>query len=97
MSVRTTITLDDDVIKRVKQESRARGASFKQTLNELLRAALTEKPKPKRKPFKIRATNMGYRPELNYDKIEALIEYAEGITSLRRSRHLYGIAPLQFL
>ncbi len=78
MSIRTTVTLDDDVIQRVKRESRARGASFKETINDLLRAALLEKPKPRRKPFKIRAMNLGYRPGLNYDKIEQLIEYAEG-------------------
>jgi hypothetical protein len=78
MSIRTTITLDEDVLERVKQESRSRGASFKTTLNDLLRVALAEKPKARRKPFKIRPTSMGYYPELNYDKVEALIEYGEG-------------------
>lgn len=77
MSIRTTITLDDDVVERVKRESRMRGASFKQTLNDLLRAGLAEKPKARR-PFKIKPMNMGYYPHLNYDKIEQLIERAEG-------------------
>ena len=40
MSIRTTVTLDDDVVARVKRESRSRGASFRDTLNDLLRAAL---------------------------------------------------------
>ena len=78
MSIRTTVTLDDDVVERVKQESRARGASFRKTLNEVIRAGLTATPTKKR-VFKIRATNMGPRiPGLNYDKISELIEYAEG-------------------
>jgi Arc/MetJ family transcription regulator len=40
MSVRTTVSLDDDVVARVKRESLSRGASFRDTLNDLLRAAL---------------------------------------------------------
>lgn len=40
MSIRTTVTLDEDVLERVKQESRARGASFRDTLNELVRTGL---------------------------------------------------------
>jgi hypothetical protein len=78
MSIRTTVTLDEDVLERVKQESRSRGASFKTTLNDLLRVALAEKPKARRKPFKVRPMSLGYRPDINFDKIEALIEHLEG-------------------
>ena len=79
MSIRTTVTLDDDVIERVKAESRSRGASFKETLNDLLRTALATGPKqPKRRPFKIKAYHMGVIPGLNYDKTEELLEYLEG-------------------
>lgn len=78
MSTRTTVTLDDDVLIRVKEESRRRGVPFKDALNELLRAALIEKPVQSTKPFKVEPTHMGYRPEINYDCTEALLEYAEG-------------------
>jgi hypothetical protein len=79
MSIRTTVTLDEDVIERVKAESRSRGASFKETLNDLLRVALaTRAAKPKRKPFKIKTYHMGVIPGLNYDKTEDLLEYLEG-------------------
>lgn len=78
MSIRTTVTLDDDVVERVKQESRARGASFRQTLNEVIRAGLTTAQPPKKRVFKPRGTAMGFRKDLNYDKISALLEYAEG-------------------
>ena len=40
MSIRTTVTLDEDVLDRVRRESRSRGASFRDTLNDLLRFAL---------------------------------------------------------
>jgi hypothetical protein len=48
------------------------GESFDPTVNDPLREA------PGPRPFMIRPMSMGIRPELNYDKIEALIEYAEG-------------------
>ncbi len=73
----TTVVLDDDLIQRVNKESRSRGVSFDATLNALLRAALPGKPKSRRRPFKIRPMSMGYRPELNYDKIATLIAYGD--------------------
>jgi hypothetical protein len=79
MSIRTTVTLDEDVSDRVKRESRARGASFRETLNDLLRAALVQlDAQPRRRNFEIKATHMGHRPGLNYDDIELLLEYGEG-------------------
>jgi len=79
MSIRTTVTLEDDVLERVKLESRARGASFKDTLNDLLRTALVSVDnKPKRRTLPMRPTHMGQKPGLNYDSVEALLEYAEG-------------------
>jgi hypothetical protein len=80
MSIRTTVTLDDDVAERVKRESRSRGASFRDTLNDLLRTALISLPeKGKRRTFRITPSHMGYRPGLNYDSVEAMIEYGEGV------------------
>ena len=79
MSIRTTVTLDDDVVERIKRESRTRGLSFRETLNELLRLALvTQASQPKRGDFQIKAVHAGYRPGLNHDSIEALLEYGEG-------------------
>jgi len=79
MSIRTTVTLEDDVLERVKRESRARGASFKDTINDLLRTALVKVDnKPKKRTLPMKPTRMGQRPGLNYDSIEALLEYGEG-------------------
>jgi len=79
MSIRTTVTLDEDVLERVKQESRSRGTSFRATLNDLLRAALLrEADGPMRAGFRVKPTSMGYRPGLNYDDVESLLETAEG-------------------
>jgi hypothetical protein len=78
MSVRTTVTLDDDILDRVKRESRSRGASFRDTLNDLLRTALSFQSQPRRRTLKIKPAHMGYRTGLNYDDIESLLEYGEG-------------------
>ncbi len=81
MSIRTTVTLDEDVLEKVKQESRERGDSFKETLNNLLRFALSAEKAPpsQQKPFKIRPFHdMGAFPGLNYDNISELLDYAEG-------------------
>ncbi len=79
MSIRTTVSLDDDVVARVKRESLSRGASFRDTLNDLLRAALLGIDyKPRHRALAIRPTHMGHKPGLNYDNIETLLEYGEG-------------------
>ena len=69
MSVRTTVTLDDDIMDRVKRESRCRGASFRVTLNDLLRAAMSLENRPRRRILKIKPAHMGYRMGLNYDDV----------------------------
>jgi hypothetical protein len=78
MSIRTTVTLDDDVAARVKRESQSRGASFRDTLNDLLRVALLSAGNMPRRTLKIKPVHMGYKPGLNYDSIESLLEYGEG-------------------
>jgi hypothetical protein len=80
MSIRTTVSLDDDVIERVKRESRARGASFRDTLNDLLRDALLNlEHAHKRRSLSIKPVHMGYKAGLNYDDIGSLLEYGEGV------------------
>ena len=79
MSIRTTVTLDDDVIARLKEESRARSVPFRTLLNEAVRSGLQAmKAKPKSKPFKVNPVNLGSFPGLDYDRIGALLDFAEG-------------------
>ena len=78
MSIRTTVTLDEDVLDRVKRESQARGASFRDTLNDLMRTALSLEKHPRPRTLQIKPVHMGYRPGLNYDSVESLLEYGEG-------------------
>jgi metal-responsive CopG/Arc/MetJ family transcriptional regulator len=78
MSIRTTVTLDEDVLERVRDASRERGSSFRDTLNELLRLALVTEARQRKRTLVIQPFQMGYREGLNYDDIEALLEVGEG-------------------
>jgi hypothetical protein len=79
MSIRTTVTLDEDVLDRVKSTSLSRGASFRDTLNDLLRIALLQHDnKARNRELRINPVHMGYRAGLNYDDVESLLEYGEG-------------------
>jgi len=78
MSIRTTVTLDQDVYERVKQESRSHQISFKQALNALLRTGLAAPQVSDRTPPETRLNLGPPLPGVNYDDIEGLIELAEG-------------------
>jgi hypothetical protein len=72
--VRTTLTLDDDVVTLLKKEVRKSGEPFKQVVNRYLRLGLTTKH-PARKPFRVTPINLGVP---DFDKVEELLEYLEG-------------------
>jgi hypothetical protein len=79
MSIRTTVSLDEDVLERVREVSKQRGTSFKETLNGLIREGLiSAQSKPDRSAFRIVPSPVGLRPGLSYDDVEQLIEYGEG-------------------
>ena len=75
MSIRTTVTLDEDVLVRTKEFSRKRGIPFKEALNELVRIGLLEQARPMpKKSFKIRPLSVGLNlpPGLNFNHIDEL-------------------------
>lgn len=77
--MRTTLTLDDDVLAKLKARMRKTGVSFKEVVNETIRAGLLLQDKgAKQKPFKVNAKPMGLRPGLNYDSTSELLEQLEG-------------------
>ena len=77
--VRTTLTLDEDVKRRLDQEVRKSGKPFKAVVNELLRVGLLASARAKSsKPFVIKARPLGLPPGLSYDNVWELIEQLEG-------------------
>lgn len=79
MIVRTTITLDPDVAARIKQRMAQTQGSFKETVNEVLRAGLTETERSRSaEPFRVRARALGLRAGLSYDDVEQLLDQLDG-------------------
>ncbi len=80
--MRTTLTLDDDVVKTIREEMKSGdGKTFKEAVNELIRLGRyfkQDKVDKKRKPFKVKAKNLGVYDHLNYDNIAELLEKLEG-------------------
>jgi hypothetical protein len=81
MSIRTTVTLEQDVIDRVKDESKRLGVSFRETLNELLRDALAARAdlRFKKREFRVDVMDMGERLfDFSYDCTPELLERLDG-------------------
>lgn len=64
--MRTTITLDPDVEALVRKAMRERGLSFKQAVNEAIRAGLA--PRSEQSPTGTRTFRMGFNPLIPLDK-----------------------------
>ena len=77
--MRTTLTLDEDVVKLVQQEVRRSGEPMKQTVNRLLRSGLLHgQSTPAPKPFKVRSKKLGIPREWTSGSIEDLLEILDG-------------------
>ncbi len=76
--MRTTVTLESDVARRLREVSRLQKLTFKDALNITLRRGLEQMlAKPKAKPFRTAPEDMGVLAHLNYDNIGDLLELAE--------------------
>lgn len=64
--MRTTITLEPDVEALVRRSMRERGLSFKQAVNEAIRAGLA--PASEKPPTGTRTFRLGFNPLIPLDK-----------------------------
>ncbi len=76
--MRTTLTLDHDVAAKLKSEVRRTGRSFKQVVNDSVRAGLTQRERKPPRPFVVRARALSAHPGLNLDNVAELLEQLEG-------------------
>lgn len=76
--MRTTVTLDPDVERLLKDTVRKSGKSFKEVLNRAVRMALTTPTTaPTRKPFRVRARRLGLRPGIDAGALNRLADELE--------------------
>ncbi len=81
--MRTTLTLEDDLSRGLKERARSSGRSFKEVVNETIRRGLSvgEGPAEDDEPFRVQASACGFRSGVDplrlnqlYDDLE--LEYA---------------------
>jgi ribbon-helix-helix CopG family protein len=81
--MRTTVTLDEDVVAKLKQTVRERGVSFKAALNDAVREGLRSDTRPAKR-YRMKTYPMGVRPGVNLDKALALADELEDAEVLRK-------------
>lgn len=82
--MRTTVTLDDDLLHALKRRAYERELPFKQVLNEAVRTGLTS-GRGDRKPYRMKPGRpLGARPGVNLVKASALADELEDEEIVRK-------------
>lgn len=77
--MRTTLTIDDDVLDRARAIASRLRSPFRRVVNEALRAGLQAVEEPSRaRPYQTRPRKLGLKDGLNLDNIQELIAQVEG-------------------
>ena len=77
--MRTTLTIDDDVLDRARAVCERLGTPFRRVVNEALRAGLRTVEAPARgRPYRTQPRKMGVRPGLDLDNVQELLAQVEG-------------------
>ena len=77
--MRTTISIDDDVMERARAIAYKLGTPFKTIVNEALRNGLDQVEQPaKQRIYKTKPHKMGLRAGRNIDNIQELLAQIEG-------------------
>jgi hypothetical protein len=78
--MRTTITLDADVMAKLRSKVRRSGRSFKDVVNDALRTGLAADAKHRQlAPFVVEEQHLvRLKPGRNYDKVEDVFDMLDG-------------------
>lgn len=87
--MRTTVTLDPDVATKLKELAHRRRASFKETLNDVIRRGLSSQAgtRESSERYIVEPHAGGFRPGIDPDKLNQLVdelEIGDFITEPRR-------------
>lgn len=78
--MRTTLTLDDDLARELKERARRSGQSFRQVVNDAIRTGLRGlgKPAARAARFRVEARHCGdFRPGIDPLKLNQLVDELE--------------------
>jgi hypothetical protein len=77
--MRTTLSIDDDVIEKAKAAAAKRKLPFRTVINEALRAGLKTLATPRDAlPYQTRPHKLGVKAGRNLDNIQELLAQVEG-------------------
>ena len=82
--MRTTLTLEDHLARRLKREAVARRMSFKELVNRALQAGLASLERPATQRYRCPTFEMGVPREVNLDKALALAATLEDDEVVRK-------------
>lgn len=77
--MRTTLTIDDDIARKLKAIAHRKRIPFKRVVNDTLRLGLQSARKPKREhpPFRVEAAHCGFLPGVDVGKLNQLTDELE--------------------
>lgn len=93
--MRTTLTIDDDIVAALKARARRLDCTFKQVVNDALRRGLSESPEEEAEPpddggerpiFRVKPICSGFAPgvdPLKLNQLNSELEDAEFLKKLR--------------
>ena len=77
--MRTTLSIDDDVLDKAKAVAAKLNLPFRRVINEALRTGLqTVEDPPRIRPYRTRPHQMGLKAGRNLDNIQVLLSQIEG-------------------
>ena len=66
--MRTTLTIDDDLVRELREKAYKTGSPFKEVVNKVIRVGLKEiDNQTPSKPYKCKSYSLGYPPSADLD------------------------------
>lgn len=84
--MRTTLSLEPDVVQRLREELASGKKSFKEVVNERLRMGFGLKKNKQRPPFRVKAHSSAYQPGIDPTKFNQLVDELEVDEFIRKSQ-----------
>ncbi len=93
--MRTTLTLDEDIVAALKERARQLDCTFKQVVNDALRRSLSESPEEEAEPpddggerpiFRVKPICSGFAPGVDPLKLNELNSELEDAEFLKKQR-----------
>ena len=88
--MRTTLTLEPDVVHRLKERMTEQKTTLKEVVNDALRRGLVAAPEARpKKPFRVQARSLGFRPGIDANRLNQLLDELDAqefAAKARRSR-----------